>query len=733
MHPAKPILFDMRTNDRKDTVRAESSSPPADDRIRGGRSRISTLTLLLLLPFAPLTAAASPTPPALGGAPWWILLLCVAVGAGAVALWHWLRLRRVRQKVEARIDALRTAKQETEEALDAATDRAEKLKDLSEAKSQFLEEVSHAFRRPLTLTLGPIDTLLEGQYGTLREDVQTQLHLAQRNGTRVLWLVNQLLDLAELETDSMTLAPTQGNLSTFLVQGLRSFEDLAERRNVNLGFESALDDPEVRFDESKMETILANLLSSAFRSIEDGGSIRTVLRPAPANEEGGDGATTADDIELLIEHTGAEMAAHPDGNPFDWSRKKELLREPGSVSASVGLYLVHELADLHGGYLETNTLTGGKTQVAVRLPRQPKTNEDTGRSETDAQTRGDTIPRFLDVNEARGALELSRRALSITSGEEASRSPTGPTLSPNPTEQTSLPGETVLPGPSADSGAGADPHEDDASTEDRTTVLVIDDNSVICTLVRSHLEPEYRVEEAHDGAEGYNLARRLLPDLVITDVMMPEVDGFDLCRKIKEDPDIDHVPVVFLTARADLDDKVEGFDTGADAYLTKPFEPEALIARVENLIATRQTLRESFQTEDTSRAEPGLTADGLENAESALPPTAKANSLKEKIEDAIAEHLTDPEFGVSELAEATALSASQLRRRMKEIYDRTPVQLIRRRRLEAGARLLQEREDATIGEVAYAVGFNSQSYFSRSFRDEFGTSPSQYRARGVAA
>jgi DNA-binding response OmpR family regulator len=311
-----------------------------------------------------------------------------------------------------------------------------------------------------------------------------------------------------------------------------------------------------------------------------------------------------------------------------------------------------------------------------------------------------------------------------------------PTLSLNSADEGTVPGADLLPGrgdgAATESGADGTLPSD---ADDRPTILVIDDNLVICTLLRAHLEPEYRVIEAHDGAEGYALARSILPDLVLTDVMMPEVDGFELCRQIKEDPDVDHVPVAFLTARADLEDKVEGYEEGADAYITKPFEPEALIARIESLIATRQTLRESFEAEDdpAAAAETEISAGGVENAEAALPPTAETNSLKEEIEDTIAEHLTDPEFGVSDLASKMALSPSQLRRRMKEIYERTPVQLIRRRRLEAGARLLRERTDATIGEMAYAVGFNSQSYFSRSFREEFGSSPSRFRSEGVGA
>jgi DNA-binding response OmpR family regulator len=361
---------------------------------------------------------------------------------------------------------------------------------------------------------------------------------------------------------------------------------------------------------------------------------------------------------------------------------------------------VGELAELHGGGLRIDRSVGSKVRYVVRLPRRPAAQHgaETGASDSALRDAGGPSP----TGPEHGPLALSRRALSRH--EEA----------PEP---------------------AASPAE--AAEDDRTTVLVIDDNSVICTLVRAHLEPEYRVREAHDGAEGYALARSLLPDLVITDVMMPELDGFELCRKIKEDPDIDHVPVVFLTARADIEDKVEGLDVGADAYLTKPFEPEELIARTENLIATRQTLRQSFRgagarpndPEDGHAVEEG----GVENAKEALPSTAEEASLRDRVEEAIAEHLTDPDFGVAELATATALSTSQLRRRMKEAYDRTPVQLIRCRRLEAGAQLLEEREDVTIGEVAYAVGFNSQSYFSRSFRDEFGVPPSEYRSEGVAA
>ncbi|MCS3656522.1 hybrid sensor histidine kinase/response regulator transcription factor [Salinibacter ruber] len=629
----------------------------------------------------------------------WGGVLLAGGGIGAMVLLHGRRLRRVRRRAAARIDAARDDRDAAREALDTATDRIETLEEMRTAKSQFLEEISHAFRRPLTLTLGPIDTLLEGRHGALGDEVRTQLRLAERNGTRLLWLVNQLLDLAELETGRMSLTPTDGHLPSVVVQGVRSFEGLAERRNVHLHFESTLDDPVARFDETKMETMLANLLSSAFQAAGEDGTIQVIVRPcaAPPSAE-----PETDGLELVVEHTGTQ--GHPPAEDDLWGTRDEpSFRAPDRISTRLGLRLVDELATLHEGALQIDPAADGTVRYAVRLPRCPPGREGLTSDANAGASSGDTGIAAPDDDLGQDPLALSREALAGRADASAP-APEAPAASPD---------------------------------EDRTTVLVIDDNSVVCTLVRTHLEPEYRVEEAHDGAEGYTLARTLLPDLVISDVMMPEVDGFELCRKIKQDPDIDHVPVVFLTARADLEDKVEGLDVGADAYLTKPFEPEALIARIENLIATRRTLRESFRNAGTaggeSRHSPDEAGNGAEKAKEALPPTAEAAPLRDRIEEAIAERLTDPDFGVSELAAATALSASQLRRRMKAMYDRTPVQLIRHRRLEAGARLLQERADVTIGEVAYAVGFNSQSYFSRSFREAFGVPPSQYRGEGAAA
>lgn len=621
---------------------------------------------------------------------WWFLVLCVGVGVGGAALLHWARVRDLRQQVEALTEEARGERQRAETAIE----QADSIKEISELKSRVLAELSHSFRTPLTLTLGPIENLLEGKHGALGDEARTQLRLAQRYGSRIRWLVDQLLDLAGLETGRMSLDPTEGNFVRVVARGLRSFEGLAERCNVRLSLEGSLDTPVFQFDELKVEKILANLLSGAFRSADEGETIRVEVHPVSEDQEG-------DVVELIVENVGVDPTAEREEGILNLVRQDGDLWETEGASTGIGLYLAEKLVDLHGGHIKMSGQVGEGVRFAVRLPRQSD-----GSKFSDGSVPAKDSEAEVPGNDGPDVLALSRKALSLELETDE------PAPSEAPQEKNTSPGE-----------------------QDRTTVLVIDDNEVVRTLVRSHLEPDYRVAEAEEGVAGYNLATTLLPDLVITDVMMPEMDGFELCRTIKQDPDIDHIPVLFLTARADLEDKVEGLDVGADAYMTKPFEPEELVAHVENLIATRRSLRESFR-EDRANWDVVGSGDGadrslenMETAEEALPPTAERKPLKERIEEAISENLTDPEFEVSDLATETALSASQLRRRMKEIYDYTPVQLIRRRRLEAGARLLRERSEATIGEVAYAVGFNSQSYFSRSFRDEFGTSPSQHRAR----
>jgi DNA-binding response OmpR family regulator len=240
-------------------------------------------------------------------------------------------------------------------------------------------------------------------------------------------------------------------------------------------------------------------------------------------------------------------------------------------------------------------------------------------------------------------------------------------------------------------------------------VLVVDDNADIRAFVRRHLTPTYRVVEAADGREGLAVARRLTPDCIVSDVMMPEMDGTTLLRALRDDPATDFLPVILLTARAALEDKLGGLEAGADDYLTKPFRPAELITRIRNLIAQRMRLRERFQAEP-----PAATADEVEEEP---PPFLRA------VTEAIRAHLSDEDFGVGELATAVGVSRSKLYRDLKAAADASPGDLIWQTRLAEGRQLL-EAEEGTVSEVAYGVGFKSVAHFSNRFREAYGVSPS---------
>jgi DNA-binding response OmpR family regulator len=252
--------------------------------------------------------------------------------------------------------------------------------------------------------------------------------------------------------------------------------------------------------------------------------------------------------------------------------------------------------------------------------------------------------------------------------------------------------------------------KEDASADgpDKKALLIIDDNRDICEFVREVMEPDYRVLQAYDGVQGLEVIKEELPDIILCDVMMPEMDGFELSRKLKEDAMTEAVPIIFLTGRAGKSAQLEGLDTGADDYITKPFDTKLLQTRVKNLIDQRMRLRRRLRQELN---------------ESAAKPVQSA--FEKDVRQAILENLTNEQFGVEKLAQEAAISSSHLAHKLKDEAGITPSELIRSIRLERAAELLKNRE-GNISEVAYSVGFNSLSYFSRCFKNEFGKSPSAY-------
>jgi DNA-binding response OmpR family regulator len=370
--------------------------------------------------------------------------------------------------------------------------------------------------------------------------------------------------------------------------------------------------------------------------------------------------------------------------------------QPGT---GIGLSLVKELVELHGGTIVVESGDTGTTFTASI----PVTTQDAGLETSGLETSG------LGTRDSTAQASLSEEA---SSALRASR--------PSP--------RSPVPGPRSSESS------DDETNGDVPTLLVVDDSADLRGYIRDHFAPRFRVVEASDGAEGIDLARRHLPDIVLSDVMMPGTDGHELVRVLRSNADTDFLSIVLLTAQAEDERRLEGLERGADDYIVKPFEMRELDVRVRNLIASRRRLRERFSTTGTS----GLGSEDSAGTPSAADARAGSATIApvdaqymERVRGAIRRSLSDPDFGVGELADAVSQDRSHLFRRVKQVFGESPSDLIRRMRVEEGARLLMEGSE-TVTDVAYAVGFNSLSYFCHCFQQSYGVTPAAYRSRASA-
>ncbi len=592
------------------------------------------------------------------------LLLLAAVAGG---FYQRERGQQARRRQLERQVAERTRELESER--DVVARQAEKLTELDRAKSELFANVSHEFRTPLTLSLGPLKDLIEGRLGPLEPAVVRELERVRANSWRLLELVEQLLDVARLDAGGLQLRPVSQDLGHFVVRIGERFVALAERRRI----ETSTTVPEqpvlASFDPEQLDKVLTNLLSNAFKFTPRGGRVTLTLS---APEDGR--------VSVAVRDTGRGIPEGELARIFDRFYRAEGAARRQVPGTGLGLALAHDLVELHGGTLEVESNPGSGSTFTVHLPL----GEAAG-----GEVSNDASPDEVALPE----LPLHSHWLEV--------------------DRTGF------------GGSEREPSGDDSSCElDVTTVLVVDDHPDLRAYVRRHLEASYRVIEAADGAAGLEKARRALPDLVISDVMMPEMDGFELTRALKQDPELDFVPVVLLTARAEAEDKLAGLGIGADDYLTKPFDVRELAARVDNLIAQRRRLRERFLEEARAAATSTAAAVPPEPDDGASP-SAGDDAFLSRVEAAIDEGLADESFYIDTLARSLAMSRTVLYERLAEVTDVSPARLILERRLVRAAELL--RGDANVSETAYAVGFKSVSHFSHRFRRHYGTTPSTFR------
>jgi signal transduction histidine kinase/CheY-like chemotaxis protein/ligand-binding sensor domain-containing protein len=579
---------------------------------------------------------------------WWAKLFYIIIGTGFAAMFlHW---RTTTLKKESRLLAKRVT--DRTEALEASNDKimlqAEKLQELDILKDRFYTNISHDLRTPLTLILGPVSTILNRDGEVLTPHLRKQLDSVLRNSQRLERLVNQMLDLTRIESGTMQLRISNNDLSDFVNKTACAFDSFAENNGITFRINTPGTPCYLYYDPVQLEKVLTNLLSNAIKFTSKGGTVEIQL------QEG------KDITEIHVKDTGlgiSEKDLPHIFNRFYQVDNGDLHQEEG---LGVGLALSRKLVEMHHGTLTARNRQAEGSVFTIRL--------------------------------------LSGKAhFWNTQVEEGTKVQL---IEPKPYTPESVGLKNMQNGK---------PNEL-AGSQNRKTLFIIDDNRDMCEYVRDVMAPDYLVLQAHDGIQGLEMIKEELPDIILCDVMMPEMNGFELSRKLKESAMTDAIPIIFLSGRADKKAQLEGLNTGADDYITKPFDAKLLQSRVKNLIEQRMRLRRRLSHE---QPEP-------------IPVSVPAQSDFEKqVRETILENLTDEKFGVEKLAQEAAISSSHLTRKLKNETGMTANELIRTIRLERAAGLLKNRE-GNISEIAYSVGFNSLSYFSRCFKEQFDKAPSEF-------
>lgn len=566
-----------------------------------------------------------------------ILLALVLTGLSSQLYLNRYRQYKARRKAEELSMELEEQARTLRLMKEKSDRQAELLLEHERRKDRFFTNISHEFRTPLTLILGPLkDILSEGpEPVTGKKAVSVNiLESMRKSGQQLLGMVNQLLDLSKIDAGQIRLNPEPTDLAALAEEIVLSLSPMAERNRVRVHLEKPGGEIPAAVDPEKIRIVLSNLLSNAIKFSPENGDVRVTLKRP--------GSPPAD-IEITVSDTGPGISEEDLPYIFDRFYQAESTVKGGS---GIGLALVKEIVEMHGGTVRVRSEPGSGTAFTVRLKQEAPRDPAEEHFFTGERSVGNDF-----------SLELEE-----------------PTI-----------------------------------TEDSPTVVVVDDNRDILAYLHSFLSRRYRTLLFENSETALDAIRKQKISLVITDVMMPEPDGFELCRIIKNDPALHHIPVILLTARAGDEHKLEGLVQGADDYINKPFSASELMVRAENLIELRQKLRQKFSEEIHVR--------GKEIDVS----SEDARFLK-KVQEAIERHLDNSSFGVDWLADELHLSSRQLQRKIRAITDLSAGGYIRMLRLERARQLLKQKW-GNVSEISYEVGFRDTKYFSKLFKQTYGKTP----------
>ena len=536
----------------------------------------------------------------------------------------------------------------------------EKSDEINQYKLQFFTDIAHEFRTPLTLIVAPAALLEEKLADKRRLGMYAQSIF--QNASKLQKLISELIEFRKVETRNMKLDFKRYDLVYYIRKLIKAFEVYDRISKIELNFLHAEESLFADIDPDKFERIVLNLLSNAIKYTPSGGTVEIELKKETSG------------FQLIVRDTGVGIPPESLDRIFDRFYHHRSSKSDAPVlheSGGVGLALTKGLVELHQGTISVRNLPGGGSEFCVYMP---------------------TLSGGIEKNNLENVQYPSSEKIALKVDLEF---------------QSLKLIESMVE------------ESDPGSDKRQYSVLVVDDNSEVCALVESMLADTYNIYKAYDGNQAFKILEKESIDLVISDVVMPGMDGLEITRKIKTNINTSHIPVILLTARAEIEDRIEGLEVGADSYIPKPFHPRHLLIRVEKLISSRELFRKSFREskENTSSSE---FLKGLSSFD---------QGIIRRLVEYINENLQIPDLNANSLAQHIAMSKTQLYRKIKALTGLTPHGLINNLRLKKAAQTLKE-SPKTVSEVYYETGFNSRSYFYQTFKNTYGVAPGDYKEHG---
>ena len=583
--------------------------------------------------------------------PWWrsrlayslYIVLVVLMVLGFVRRRTW-RLRKDKEELEKQV------KERTREI----EEKDFHILEMDRMKTRFFANISHEFRTPLTLILSPLEEIMANK--SSKDKDYNKFGIIRRNGLRMLDLVNQLLDLSKLDSGKLKLELMEADIIKILRLSFSSFISLADKKRIQYNFQLPEDELFTYFDRGKLETIMNNLLSNAFKYTPEDGEIKCIVHLKEAVKE-----DEKDVIEISVRDSGPGIDENKLDLIFDRFYQADEQHHIEGGGTGIGLSITKELVHLIHGEIKVSSKPGEGSCFMVTIPLG---KDHLKESEYVIVKPEQNAERKL-INEA-----ISGKAIDDISGVK------------------SIPDKKV------------------------SQILIVEDNLELRSYLKEQFQMDYLIEEASDGEEGLKKAIKSIPDLIVSDIMMPKIDGVEFCKRVKTNERTSHIPVVMLTAKADIESRIEGLETGADDYIIKPFNIHELRTRVKNLIEQRQILRKRF-------------ASNLNVTPKDIAFNSYDVQFINRIIGVVEEHLADFDFDVKDLQGKAGMSHTQLYRKLFALTGLSPSKFIRTLRLKRAAKLM-EQKNGNVTKIAYEVGFNNLAYFTKCFKELYGLSPSGY-------